>query len=80
MIGSAAVGAWIALVLFWLLIVWSWAFDEMPLRGRAIFVGLWFGSNLVLRAWNASEFFPPFVAVLDVVLVLIVFKGDIRLT
>jgi len=80
MIGSATIGAWIALVLFWLLLVWSWVFEEMGHLGRAIFVALWVSSNLALRAWNASDFFPSTVAMLDVVLVLIVFKGDIRLT
>jgi len=80
MIGSATIGAWIALGLFWLLLGFAWAFGELSLRGRLVFVGLWLASNLTLRAWNASDFFPSVVALLDVVLVLIVFKGDIRLT
>ena len=80
MVGSATIGAWIALIAFWLLLAFAWAFNEIELRGRLIFVGLWVGSNLALRALNASEFFPPIVALLDVVLVLLVFKGDIRLT
>jgi hypothetical protein len=35
---------------------------------------------VALRTWNASDLFPSIVAVLDVILVLIVFKGDVRLT
>jgi hypothetical protein len=80
MIGSATIGAWIALVLFWVLLGFAWAFNELSLRGRLVFVVLWVASNLTLRALNASDFFPPVVAVLDVVLVLLVFKGDVRLT
>ena len=55
----------------------AWAFGELGLRGRLVFVGLWLASNLALRALNASDFFPPVVALLDVVLVLLVFKGDV---
>ena len=80
MVASAAIGAWIALIAFWVLLAFAWAFNEIELRGRLIFVGLWLGSNLTLRALNASDFFPPIVALLDVVLVLIVFKSDVRLT
>jgi hypothetical protein len=76
----ATIGAWFALVLFWVLLVWSWVFDEMGHLGRGVFVALWVASNLVLRAWNASDVFPSIVALLDVILVLIVFKGDVRVT
>ena len=76
----ATIGAWLALVMFWLLIAWSWVFDELGHGWRAVFVALWVSSNLALRAWHASAVFPSIVALLDVVLVLIVFKGDIRLT
>ena len=80
MIGSATIGAWIALILFWLLLAWGWAIGELGPRGRLAFVVLWLSSNLALRTLDASAFFPPIVALLDVVLVLIVFKGDIGLT
>jgi hypothetical protein len=76
----ATIWTWFALVLFWLLLVWSWVFDEMGHLGRAVFVALWVASNLALRAWNASDIFPSIVALLDVILVLIVFKGDVRMT
>ena len=74
------IGTWMALLLFWVLLVWSWVFEEMGHLGRAVFVALWVASNMVLRAWNASDLFPSIVAVLDVILVLIVFKGDVPLT
>ena len=74
------IGSWMAQLLFWLLLVWSWVFDEMGHLWRAVFVVLWVASNVALRTWNASELFPSIVAVLDVILVLIVFKADVRLT
>jgi len=74
------IGTWMALLLFWVLLVWSWVFEEMGHPGRAVFVALWVASNMALRAWNASDLFPSIVAVLDVILVLIVFKGDVPLT
>ena len=74
------IATWMALLLFWVLLVWSWVFDEMGHLWRAVFVALWVASNVALRTWNASDLFPSIVAVLDVILVLIVFKGDVRLT
>jgi len=59
-----------------LLLCWS----ELETRRGMVFVGLW------LAGWVASSVVPlgpwlfsPYVAMLDIVLVLIVFKGDIRL-
>ena len=80
MIGSATVGAWIALVVFWIVLGIGWAFGELGPGRCALFAGLWVGINLAFRALGASEFFPPSVALLDIVLVLMVFKSDIRLT
>ena len=80
MIGSATIGAWIALIAFWLLLGAAWAFDEIRLAGCLAFVALWLAVNLTLRVLGASDLFPAIVALIDVVLVLIVFKGDIRLT
>ena len=80
MIGSATIGAWVALIAFWLLLGLAWAFDEIRLAGRLAFVALWLAVNLTLRVLGASDLFPAIVALIDVVLVLILFRGDIRLT
>ena len=78
---SAGVAAWIAHVTFWLLLGYGWAWDEIGPRGAAIFVGLWllgyFG--LPFLPFGGGMFF-SWVALLDIALVFVVFKGDLRIT
>ena len=79
MIGSPLVGRWIAHVAFWVLIAlaaraWRW-------RTVAVFVALWVIGYIASGQIAALNlFFMSFVAVLDIVLVLIVLQRDIRLT
>ena len=77
--GAVGAGYWIAHVAFWILIVLAGV--ELGRRPAAIFAGLW----LVGYAGSAglaqgTTLFMAYVAALDVALVLVVFKGDIRLT
>jgi hypothetical protein len=79
--GSPLVAGWIAHVAFWTLLgVGAWSEDLGP-KLIATFLILWaaamFGAPYLPIAAALST---PFIAVLDVVLVFIVFKGDIRLT
>jgi hypothetical protein len=78
---SAAVAAWIAHVTFWLLLGYGSAWDEIGPRGAAVFVGLWllgyFG--LPFLPFGGGMFF-SWVALLDIALVFVVFKGDLRIT
>ena len=72
---------WIAHVVFWMLLAYGWMWDEIGPRGAAVFLTLWaaglFGLPLILG--DAAPF-SSFVAVLDVALVFLIFKGDLRIT
>ena len=80
MVGSIGIAFWIAHGGFWLLTIIA-AVVEQRMRLAAAFVALWL-VGYVGSAWLpfASQWFLSYVAVLDIALVLIVFKGDIRIT
>lgn len=64
---------------FWVLLVI--AATTMRLRNVAVFVGLWTIGYLGSRGFRGGDFvFQSYVALLDIVLVLMVFKRDIRLS
>jgi hypothetical protein len=78
--GSPAVAAWIAQIAFVVLIVAGRA--ELGLKRIAIFSLLWlagFFARSFLGAYGPG-LFPPYVAVLDIVLVFLVYHGDVKLT
>jgi hypothetical protein len=80
--GSPGLAAWIAQIAFWTLLalgVWT---EEVTPRGAALFVGVWLAGVLGLPriSWWTGPFVTSYVAVVDIVLVFIVFKGDVRLT
>jgi hypothetical protein len=64
---------------FWVGLVVGWVLDELHTKGIAIFILLWAIGFFGLRALSLSVFFVPYVALLDVALVLVVFKGDVKL-
>lgn len=78
--GSPAVAALIAHAAFWALLVYGSIVREMSLRAGVVFVVLW----LVACFGGAYRpFWLPFsscVAILDVALVFVVVKGDVRLS
>ena len=79
--GAPVVAGWIAHIAFWtFLIIGAWSEDLGP-RLLGTFLVLWllgmFGLPYVSFGAGLST---PFVALLDVALVFIVFKGDIRMT
>jgi hypothetical protein len=79
--GSPAVASFAAHVLFWMLVAWGTVTRELSWRGAVVFVALWLLSSVGLDyVPNGPALFSPVVAVLDVILVLVVFKGDVRLT
>jgi hypothetical protein len=81
MIGSSAVAGWIAQILFWALILVGVGSGELGSKGAAIFVTVWLAAYIGLPLVSfGSLFLTPLVAVLDVVLVFLVFKGDVRLS
>jgi hypothetical protein len=80
--GSPAAAAWIAQVAFWVLLVLGIAYDALSKRATVIFVALWLAGYLSLPriAWWTGAFVTAWVAVLDIVLVFVVFRGDVRLS
>jgi hypothetical protein len=76
--GSAGVAALIAQVVF--LVVLSVGWSELGPRRGAVFIALWL-LGVVGRDYipYGADLFGPYVALLDIVLVFIVFKGDVGL-
>ena len=79
MAGSISIGYWIAHGAFWMLIVYAAAI--LGARRVAVFIALWL-IGYAGSAWvqQGTTLFMSYVAMLDIALVLMVFKGDIRLT
>jgi hypothetical protein len=79
--GSSAIAGWIAHIAFWALVLLGALSGELRARPAAAFLILWlagmFGPPYIPYG---AGLFSSFVAVLDVALVFIVFKGDVRLT
>ena len=82
MVGSPAIAARIAHVAFWALLVYGWAWDEIDLRGIGLFILLWIAGlyGLPYLLPFGAALLSSYVAVLDIALVFIIFKGDVRLT
>ena len=81
--GSPAAAAWIAHVAFWILLAYGVAVGELRQKGAALSVALWC-VGLIGLPYVPYEpvraMFSSFVAILDVALVFVIFRGDIRLT
>jgi hypothetical protein len=82
MVGAPAVAAWIAQFAFWVLLALGVFYGELSRRSIVTFVVLWTVGYFGLPRLSADSdlFVPPYIAVLDIALVWIVFKGDLRLT
>jgi len=76
--GSVGAAALVAQVAFIIVLILGW--EELGPRGGVVFLVLWlvpfFGRDYVPYG---PQLFISYLAILDVVLVLIVFKGDVRL-
>jgi hypothetical protein len=78
---AAGMAAWIAHVAFWTLLAIGWAFGDLDVRRIVVFLALWVTGYIGLSyVASGGDLFFSYVAILDVVLVFIIFKGDIRLT
>ena len=78
--GSAGVAAWIAHIAFWVLLAYGWFWEELGGRGVAVLLFLWLAGLFGLpHVPYGRAMFSSFVAVLDVALVFLVFKGDVRI-
>jgi len=78
--GSIAIAGWIAVIGFWVLLAYGWFWDELGPTGVGVFIGLWVAARFGLPYLNAADFFITAVAILDITLVFIIFKGDVPLT
>jgi hypothetical protein len=80
-VSSVGIAALIGHVAFWVLVVWAYLTDSLSPRASVIFALLWLVPNVLLSfVPSAGPFFSPYVAVLDIVLVFLLFHGDVRLT
>jgi hypothetical protein len=60
--------------------VWAWVGDAMPVNTRVVFLVLWFAGLFGLPFLPYGELlFSPLVAILDIILVFVLFGGDIRI-
>ena len=82
MVGSGAIGGVVAQLAFWILLVVGVLFGQLGRVKAAAFVVLWLVGSFGLPrvAWWASSLVTSWIAILDIVLVFMVFKGDVRLT
>jgi hypothetical protein len=77
--GSAAVGAWIAYLTFIALIAVGVASGELGVRGLLVTLLVCVLARVGLGyVPNGDALFPSAVAVVDVALVLVIVKGDVR--
>ena len=78
--GSAGIAALIAHVSFWVLLAYGWAWSELGWRGVAVFLIMWIAGFYGLPYLpSGSAMFSSFVAVCDIALVLMIFKGDVAI-
>ena len=79
--GSAGVAAWIARLAFIGLLIIGLTSGELRTRGAIVFltVGViaWLGLPYLL---SDDGFVTPALAIIDIALVLVIYKGDIRIT
>lgn len=70
--------ALLPLAVFWVLIVVN--FSELGLKAAGLFVAVWLGMLIVMYATGVSSiYFTAAQAALDVVLILVIFGGDVRI-
>ena len=82
MIDTAAVAGWIAQLAFWVLLSLGVFFGELSRRAVIVFLVLWAVGYFGLPRLSAQSGLAvmPYTAVLDIALVWLVFKSDVRLS
>jgi hypothetical protein len=78
-IGSGSVAALCAHAAFWAILGLGIAHDDISRKAAAIFLILWSAGFFLLPRISqfSGLFVTPYVAVIDIVLVFLVFKGDV---
>ena len=70
----------IAHIGFWIFLAYGWMWDEIGLGAASLFLSLWIAGWLGLPYFfDAAALFSSYVAVLDIALVFLIFKGDVKL-
>jgi hypothetical protein len=82
MIDAPLIGAWIAQIAFWILMGIGISYNALSKRAAAMFMALWLAGYMGLPriAWWIGPMVTSYVAVLDIALVFLIFKGDVRIT
>ena len=78
--GSISIAAWIAKLAFVGLLIIGWTSGELRAKGTVVFLALgaaaWIGLPYLPRG---SDFVTPALAIIDMALVFVVYKGDVRI-
>ena len=78
--GSSVIAAWIAHGAFWTLVVFGLSSGELTLRRLVVLIAFWLAGLFGFPYFPyGAALFSSYVAVLDIVLVFMIFKGDVRL-
>jgi hypothetical protein len=85
--GSAGVAAWMAQVVFGALLLLGLLWGDLGVKRAAWFVALWIAGYFALPLLPfagvgglAGALFSPYVALLDIALVFVVLKGDVKIS
>lgn len=78
---SSGIAALMAHFAFWLLLPYGWFWEELSGRGVVLFLALWAAGFYGLPFVPYGDgVFSSYVAILDIALVFMIFKGDVKLT
>ena len=72
-------GSFILTAAFVLLLIAGYQLDEIGFVAIGVFVGIWLALCFGLRALGLLQYFIIGQVCLDVVLIFVVFKGDVRI-
>jgi hypothetical protein len=80
--GSIAVAAFIGFWTFWILLPFGYFVGELSPKQIGLFLLLWIAGRFGLAHLPPPfpDLFSAYVAALDIALVFVVFKGDVRLS
>ena len=79
--GSPAAASLVAHLAFWALVGWGIVTGALTWRGAVMCAGAWLLMPFALAYTSyGPSLYSPVVAVLDMILVFLIFKGDVRLT
>jgi hypothetical protein len=79
--GSPGIAAWVAHLTFWILVARGWMSGDLGVRGIVVALAVWVTAYFSLSFLPyGGALFPSFVAIIDIALVFVVFKGDVHIT